>query len=138
MRVVSSLEQLAALPRDHQVNGFGLRARLRLEIPSASRHALLRAERNLNRLQSRCGCLSGVLATLAALGAGAFSVARDFAGAWQWWLVPRVALVVVLAFLLGLAVKFLTLAITRWQFAHACHAQHRALVRDAAAAQHRE
>jgi len=148
MRTVSSLEQLAALPRDRTVNGFGSRARLRVEIPATSRHSLLRAERTLNRLQSRCGCVAGGVATLAALAAGIAALFLDGAfldgtfldgtfldqtPAWPWRLPARVLLVLVGAFALGLAAKFLTLAATRWQFAHACRVQHRALARASAA-----
>jgi hypothetical protein len=138
MRIVSSLEQLAALPCDRAVNGFGPRTRLRLEIPAASRQSLLRAERALNRLQSRCGCVAGGIATLSVLAAG---IAALFLGdtflddtlVWSWRLPARVLLILVGAFALGLAAKFLTLAATRWQFARACRVQHRALARTASA-----
>lgn len=133
MRIVSSLEQLAALPRDRRVNGYASRTRLRLEIPAVARHSLLRAETALNRLQSRCGCMAGAIATLAALGAGTFVLLREDALAWSWRFPAQLLLIVVGAFVLGLLAKFLALATTRWQFARACRAQHRALARDATA-----
>jgi hypothetical protein len=131
MRIVSSLDQLANLPRDRTVNGFGSRAPLRLEIPAVTRHSLLRAERALNRLQSRCGCMAGAIATLIAIGAGTFDLFRSGSLAWSWDLPVRVLLVLTAAFLLGLAAKFVTLVATRWQFARACHVHVRALARDA-------
>ena len=133
MRIVSSLEQLAALPRDRRVNGYASRTRLRLEIPAVARHALLRAETALNRLQSRCGCMAGAIATMAALGAGTFALLREDALVWSWRFPARLLLVVAGAFVLGLLVKFLALAATRWQFAYACRAQCRHLARDATA-----
>lgn len=133
MRIVSSLEQLATLPRDRHVNGYASRTRLRLEIPAVARHSLLRAETALNRLQARCGCMAGAIATLAALGTGTFVLLREDASIWSWWFPVRVLLIVAGAFVLGLLAKFLALAATRWQFALACHAQHRALARDATA-----
>jgi hypothetical protein len=130
MRIVSSLDQLAALPRDRTVNGFGSRTPLRLEIPAVARHSLLRTERALNRLQSRCGCMTGAIVTLVALGAGAVDLARSGALAWSWDLPGRVLLVLAGAFLLGLMAKILTLAVTRWQFACACRVHARAFARD--------
>jgi hypothetical protein len=131
MRIVSSLDQLAALPRDRTVNGFGSRMPLRLEIPAVARHSLLRSERALNRLQSRCGCMAGAIATLTALGAGAVDLFRSGAPAWSWDLPARVLLVLAAAFLLGLAAKLVTLVATRWQFARACRLHVRALAGDA-------
>jgi hypothetical protein len=131
MRIVSSLDQLAALPRDRSVNGYGARTPLRLEIPAVTRHSLLRAERALNRLQSRCGCMAGAIATLIAIGAGAVDLFRGDALAWSWDLPARVLLLLTAAFLLGLAAKIFTLAATRWQFARACRLHVRALARDA-------
>ena len=131
MRIVSSLDQLAALPRDRTVNGFGSRTPLRLEIPAVARHSLLRTERALNRLQSRCGCMAGAIATLIAIGTGAVDLFRSGALAWSWDLPVRVLLVLTAAFLLGLAAKFVTLMATRWQFARACRFHVRALARDA-------
>ena len=129
MRIVSSLDQLVALPRDRSVNGYGARTPLRLEIPAVTRHSLLRAERALNRLQSRCGCMAGAIVTLIALGAGAIDLVRSVALAWSWDLPIRALLVLAGAFLLGLAAKLLTLAATRWQFARACRVHARALAR---------
>jgi hypothetical protein len=131
MRIVSSLDQLAALPRDRSVNGYGARTPLRLEIPAVTRHSLLRVERALNRLQSRCGCMAGAIVTLIALGAGAIDLVRSGALAWSWDLPIRGLLVLAGAFLLGLAAKFATLAATRWQFTRACRLHVRALARDA-------
>lgn len=130
MRTVSSLEQLAMLPRDRAVNGFVRRTPLRLEIPHVARHGLLRAERALNRLQARCGCVAGGLATLAALAAG-IVVLADGGLDWSWRLPLQVAAWLGLAFIAGLAGKFLVLALTRWQFARTCRVQHRRLLRSA-------
>jgi len=134
MRIVSSLDQLANLPRDRTVNGFGSRTPLRLEIPAVARHSLLRAERALNRLQSRCGCMAGAIVTLIALGAGAVDLVRSGALAWSWDLPVRALLVLAGAFLLGLMAKIFTLAATRWQFARACHFHTRMLAQDTGAA----
>ena len=130
MRTVSSLEQLAALPRDRGVNGFGPRMPLRLDIPCIARHALLRAERALNRLQSRCGCMAGGLAALATLGINGAVLFGDGIE-WSWRLPLRAALLFAAAFAAGLVAKLLVLAATRWQFARACRVQHRALRRAA-------
>lgn len=128
MRVVSSLEQLAMLPRDRAVNGYGPRTPLRLDIPLVARHALLRAEHALNRLQSRCGCMAGGLAALAALGAGGTALVVAGLG-WSWRLPLQLAGLIAAALAAGMAAKWLVLAATRWQFARACRTQHRALLR---------
>lgn len=126
MRIVSSLEELASLPRDPTVNGLATRAQLRLLIPDIACHAQMRSELALNRLQARCGCMAGALATLASLGAGT-ALLVDEGLRWSWRLPLQVALVLAVAFALGLAGKLLVLVATRWQFARACRVHHRLL-----------
>lgn len=128
MRVINSLDELLRLPRDPRVNGFGVRVPLRLEIPELTRHALLRAQGALNRLQSRCGCLAGALATLATLALGVRWLWRSELDWTSWAAVRALGLLVVAAFIAGFIGKFTTLVITRWQFAHRCRRQHRLLV----------
>ncbi len=128
MRVINSLDELLRLPRDPRVNGFGARAALRLEIPELTRHALLRAQGTLNRLQSRCGCLAGALATLITLGVGVRWLWRSDLDWTSWAAVRALVLLVAAAFIAGFTAKFTTLAITRWQFARRCRRQHRLLV----------
>lgn len=128
MRVINSLDELLRLPRDPRVNGFGARVPLRLEIPELTRHGLLRTQGTLNRLQSRCGCLAGALATLATLIAGITWLWRRDIDWLSWAALRGFALTFAAAFVAGLIAKFATLAITRWQFARRCRKQHRLLV----------
>jgi hypothetical protein len=128
VRVVNSLDELLRLPRDSRVNGFGVRTRVRLEIPDFTRHALLRTQNSLNRLQSRCGCVVGGVVTFAML---VFGVIYAFQRNSSWLslhLLGDLALVLLIAFVSGFAAKMATLAITRWQFALRCRAQHDRLV----------
>ena len=127
MRIVNSLDDLLRLPRDRYVNGFGARMAVQLEIPTLARHALIRAQRPLNRLQSRCGCVAGAIAMLASLFVGTAQVYSRNAGTLSWHAVAQVGAVLLVAFVLGFAVKMITLAATRWQFARECRVQHRAL-----------
>ena len=130
MRVVNSLDELLRLPRDPRVNGFGARARLQLEIPELTRHVLMRTQESLNKLQSRCGCLAAGIVTLGTLIYGvALAVQRN--SAWvSLQALGDIALVLLSACVFGFIAKMGTLAITRWQFAHRCRAQHRLLVRE--------
>ncbi|MEA2560113.1 MAG: hypothetical protein QOH06_1617 [Acidobacteriota bacterium] len=129
MRIVNSLDDLLDLPRDRYVNGFGVRIAVQLEIPALARHALIHSQRALNRLQSRCGCTAGAVAMLASLAVGAAYVYSQNASALSWRIVTQFAAVLLAAFFIGFVVKMLTLAVTRWQFAHECRVQHRALGR---------
>ena len=129
MRVINSLDELLRLPRDPRVNGFGLRAPVRLEIPALPRHAQIRAQESLNALRTRCGCVAGSLVTIAALIAGGVLVWRGHeAGFWLPTLRNAIQLLVA-AFVAGLAAKFAALLITRWQFAFRCHIHYRRLTR---------
>jgi len=127
MRIVNSLDDLLRLPRDRYVNGFSARMAVRLEIPKVSRHSLIKAQRMLNRLQSRCGCVAGAIALLATLAVGASYVYAQNAETLSWRVLPQAGAVLLAAFVTGFAAKVATLAATRWQFACACRAQHRAL-----------
>jgi hypothetical protein len=109
------------------VNGFGARMAVQLEIPEISRHSLINAQRPLNRLQSRCGCVAGAIAMLATLAVGTSSVYAQNAETLSWRVLPQAGAVLLAAFVIGFAAKMATLAATRWQFARACRAQHRAL-----------
>ena len=129
MRIVNSLDDLLRLPRDRYVNGFGVRTAVQLEIPTLARHALIRAQRPLNRLQSRCGCVAGAIAMLASLAIGAVQVYIRNAGTLSWHAATQFAVALLAAFVFGFAVKMITLAATRWQFARECRVQYRALAR---------
>jgi hypothetical protein len=129
LRIVTSLDDLLRLPDDRRVNGFGTRMAVRLEIPTLSRHALIRAQRPLNRLQSRCGCAAGSIAMLASLAVGAARVYSQDPGAFSWRMAAQFAAVLLAAFLAGFVAKMTTLAATRWQFARECRAQYRVLMR---------
>jgi hypothetical protein len=128
LRIVTSLDDLLRLPNDHHVNGFGTRMAVRLEIPTLTRHALIRAQRPLNRLQSRCGCAAGSIAMLASMAIGTAQVYSQGAGAFSWRMAAQFAAVLLVAFFVGFVVKMTTLAATRWQFARECRAQYRALM----------
>lgn len=129
MRVIHSLDELLHLSRDPRVNGLGMRAPVRLEIPGLSRHALIRAQESLNALRSRCGCISGSVVTIATLITGGVFVWRGFIPG-LWLPTLRDAFVVVVAsFFAGLLAKLATLVFTRWQFAFRCHLHHRRLSR---------
>ena len=127
MRIVRSLDDLLRLPRDRCVNGFGARMAVQLEILEVSRHSLINAQRLLNRLQSRCGCVAGAIAMLATLAVGASYVYAQNAETLSWRMLPQAGAVLLAAFVVGFAAKMATLATTRWQFARACRTQHRAL-----------
>ena len=129
MRIVSSLEELLHLPRDRYVNGFGARMAVQLEIPGISRHALIHPQQRLNRLQLRCGCLAGAMALLATLAAGATYVYTQNASLISWHVLSQTGAVLLAAFVIGFVAKMAALTVTRWQFAHACRAQHHALSR---------
>ena len=128
MRVVNSLDELLRLPRDPRVNGFGARTRVRLEIPELTRHALLRTQNSLNRLQSRCGCVAGGVVTLGMLVYGVIFAFQRNATWLSLHLLADLAMVLLVAFVSGFAAKMATLAVTRWQFTLRCRAQHGRLV----------
>lgn len=130
MRIVNSLDELLRLPRDPRVNGLGARTRVQLEIPGLTRHALLHAQGSLNTLQARCGCFAGGLVTLGALIYGCSYVVRHQATLFSFGALRGLGITLLAAFFAGFIAKFLTLAITRWQFAWRCRAQHRALLRE--------
>jgi nitrate reductase gamma subunit len=124
------LDELLRLPRDPRVNGFGARTRLQLEIPELTRHALMHAQESLNKLQSRCGCLAGGIATLGTLIYGVTRLAQRDPRWFSLQTLGEIALVLLFAFVAGFIAKMGTLAITRWQFAQRCRAQHSLLVRE--------
>jgi hypothetical protein len=128
VRVINSLDELLHLPRDSRVNGFGVRSPVRLEIPDAPRHALIRAQESLNALRSRCGCVAGGIATSMTL-VGAVVLAVQHNAWFSLGLLGDIALGVFAAFTAGLVAKLATLLVTRWQFASRCRAHHRHLIR---------
>lgn len=109
MRIVSSLDDLLRLPRDRYVNGFGARMVVQLEIPGFARHVLLHAQRSLNRLQSRCGCMAGAIAMLVTLTSGAVQVYSQNAATFSWSVMTQFAV----------AKAGLTKRATRHTFRHA-------------------
>ena len=127
MRIVTSLDELLSLPRDGRVNGFAERQPVRLAIAGLPLHRLLGAQAGLDRLQKRCGCLSGGVAMLACLASGGAGLAIEAPGPGGAALWLRLLGLVAAAFVAGLAAKLLTLALTRWQFARLCRRQHRQL-----------
>jgi len=124
MRVVRSLDELLTLPRDRHVNGFREREPLMLEIPELSRPMLMRAQDALNRLQERGGRLAGLGFMVFALVAGVSKVLLDNGSPLSWRAIGELMAVLVVSFALGFAAKWAALAITHWQFAYRCRAQH--------------
>jgi len=123
MRVVRSLDELLTLPRDREVNGFQARVTLMLEIPEFSRPVLMRAQNALNCLQERCGRVAGAGCMLISLLAGVSMVQHDNGSLFGWRALAGLTAVLVVSFAVGIAAKWIALAITRWQFAYRCRAQ---------------
>lgn len=71
--------------------------------------------------------MAGAIAMLATLAVGASYVYAQNAETLSWRMLPQAGAVLLAAFVIGFAAKMATLATTRWQFARACRAQHRAL-----------
>jgi len=120
---------LLKLPRDSRVNGFGIRAPVRLEIPGCSRHLLIRAQESLNALRTRCGCIAGGVVTSAVFVAAVVLALQNNAAWLSWRTLRDIALGVLAAFIAGLLAKLATLLVTRWQFAHRCRTHYRRLIR---------
>jgi hypothetical protein len=127
LRVIRSIDELLLLPSDRRVNGMGPREPIQLEIPGLARHAQIRAQQRLNRLQSRCGCVAGAVAMLASVALGALRVYTRHAGPPSWNLLWESLAVLVAAFTIGFVAKMSVLAVTRWQFAYECAVQCRVL-----------
>lgn len=120
MRVVLSIGELRDLPRDGRVNGRGAREPIAFDIPGLARHDQIRAERTLNRYQSRCGCGAGAACFLAALCGGGAYLASTGHVALSLGFLAQVIAALIAALALGLAGKLVTLEVTRLQFAGAC------------------
>jgi len=129
VRVIHSLDELPGLPRDSRVNGFGVRAAVRLEIPGLSRHLQIRAQESLNALRSRCGCIAGGVVTLGSLILGAVLVWRGHTAGFWLPTLRDALLVLVTSFVAGLLAKLAVLLLTRWQFAFRCRIHHHRLIR---------
>jgi len=78
----------------------------------------------LNRLQERGGTLAGAGFMFIVLLAGASKVLHDNDSLFSWRAFGELTAVLVVSFALGFAAKWAALAITRWQFAYRCRAQH--------------
>lgn len=128
MRVVRSVEELRQLPHDPVVNGYMSRNPIRLDIVSLPQHSQVYAQRVLNRLQSRCGCLAGSLALLATVALGL----THLLGTTETWLtlatIGRMSMVLLAGFVVGFAAKIVTMAFTRWQFSRVCSSLQQRLV----------
>jgi hypothetical protein len=124
MRVVRSLDELLALPKDRDVNGYRGRVPLLLDIPELSRPMLMRAQDALNGLQERGGSLAGAAVMFLALLAGVSKVLHEHASLLSWVAVGELLLVLAVSFACGFAAKWAALAITRLQFAYRCRAQY--------------
>ena len=128
MRVVNTLDELLALPRDSRVNGFRKRTPIRLEIPAVTRPVLIRAQYSLNELQERCGSLGAAGFMFVTLLYGVLQVFHRNASLLTLRAALELGIVLAISFAAGALGKYLCLAVTRWQFAHRCRAQHRALL----------
>ena len=128
MRVVRSLDELLTLPRDRLVNGYRGRTPLMLDIPELSRPMLMRAQDALNSLQERGGSLAGAAVMFIAMLAGVSKVLHENASLLSWLAVGELIVVLAVSFALGIAAKWLALAITRLQFAYRCRVQHDLLI----------
>ena len=128
MRVVNTLDELLALPRDRRVNGFRKRTPIRLDIPALARPVLVRAQYSLNELQERCGSLGAAGFMFVTLLYGVVQVFQRNASLLTLRAALELAAVLAISFAAGALGKYLCLAVTRWQFAHRCRVQYRALV----------
>lgn len=133
MYVVHSLDELLSLPRDSRVNGFRARAEVRLDIPSLTQPALVRAQDSLNELQERGGSLSGAVCMLLTLVYGVVLVMQRHESLWSVRAAGELFAAVGLSFSLGLAARFASCLHTRWEFRRRCRDLHRALAREISA-----
>lgn len=128
-RVVRSLDEILLLPRDRSVNGFARGVPIKLVVTGLPLHAQLQAQQSLNRLQSRCGCVAGSVATLTSLVVSAANIAHQGQSPSLVEALGQAFVAIVLSVLIGLLAKMATLAFTQWQFGLRCRAQHRVLTR---------
>lgn len=129
MRVVNTLDELLALPRDRHVNGFRSRTPVRLEIPALTRPMLIRAQYALNELQERGGALAAAAFMFATLIVGVAKVLHRNPSLLEVRALLESAIVLAVAFAAGILGRYVAMTVTRWQFAQRCRAQHRALSR---------
>lgn len=127
MRVVHSLDELLVLPSDRRVNGFRVRAAVRLDIPDITRPALARAQDALNELQERGGSLSGAICTLATLVYGVVLVMQRHESLWSVRAAGELLAAIGLSFAFGLAARFVSGVHRRWRFGRRCAQVHRLL-----------
>jgi len=128
MRVVNTLDELLALPRDNRVNGFRKRTPIRLEIPAVTQPVLIRAQYSLNELQERCGSAAAAGFMFVTLLYGVLQVFQRNTSLLTLRAALELGAVLAISFAAGALGKYLCLAVTRWQFAHRCRVQYRALV----------
>lgn len=126
--IIHSLDQLLELPRNGSVNGLNSRSRVRVLVKDLPAPERLRAERALNRLQSRCGCVAAGLAMLAVttLGIARWYPAHGMLSGEGARLLGKVFILGIGA---GMIAKLATLLVTRVQFDRECRIQHDALSR---------
>jgi hypothetical protein len=127
MRVVNTLDELLALPRDPLVNGFRKRDAIRLEIPALTRPVLIRAQYTLNELQERCGSLGAASSMFVTLLYGVVQVFQRNVSILTLRAAIELAAVLAISFAAGALGKYLALAFTRWQFMRRCRIVHRTL-----------
>ena len=127
MRVVNSMDELLALPRDKRVNGFRRRTLVRLEIPALTKPVLVRAQFALNELQERGGAVGAAGFMFVALLAGVLRVFERNDSLLNLHAAIELGIVLAISFAAGALGKYAELAVTRWQFTRRCRAQHRHL-----------
>ncbi|HEX6637498.1 MAG TPA: hypothetical protein VF033_07560 [Steroidobacteraceae bacterium] len=132
MRIVHSLDELLVLPRDRLVNGFHVRAEVRLDIPDITPPALVRAQASLNELQERGGSFAGAVCMLVTLVYGVVLVLQRHDSPWSWRAGGELAAAAGLSLAIGFAARFAACVHTRWQFARRCRALHRLLAGEGA------
>ncbi len=129
LTLVRSLDQLLLLPLDPGVNGFGPRSPVRIAIAAVPPPERLRAERALNRFQSRCGCLAGGLTSLGVVTSGLALIYWQAPMLAGWATTLQVIAVLVLGIAAGSLAKLATLLVVRIQFRRECRLQHDRLSR---------
>ena len=127
MRIVSTLDELLALPSDRLVNGYRKRIPVRLEIPVLTKPVLVRAQFALNELQERGGSAGAAAFMFVVLILGVMQVYERHTSVLNLRAGAELAIVLGLSFVAGALGKYVALAITRWRFALRCRAQHRRL-----------
>ena len=127
MRTVHSLDELLILPSDRRVNGYRVRAAVRLDIPHVARPALAEAQDALNELQERGGSLAGAVCMLATLVYGVVLVMQRHDSLWSLRAGGELLAAIGLSFTIGFVARFASSVHTRWQFRRRCRELHRAL-----------